>query len=70
MSQHLKDFAHHLIQKHGPITAPMVHSVFTQLGNSVEGATLEEQHLKVEAVLKQDERLVQGEDKHFSVKQD
>lgn len=54
---HLNDFAHHLISTRGPLTPGMVHAVFTQLGNSVPGATIEDQHAHVENTLKADQRL-------------
>ena len=59
MSQHLKDFTRHLINERegAPVSVATIVSVFTNLGNQIEGATPEDQRATARKLLAADEGL-------------
>ncbi len=59
MSQHLKEFARHLVDERGghPIPIATLVAVFTNLGNPIDGATPEEQRATARKLIGEDEGL-------------
>lgn len=64
MSQHLKDFARHLVDERegAPVSIATIVAVFTNLGNHLHGRTPEEQRDEARDILKDDEGLVFDKD--------
>lgn len=63
MSEHLREFAKHLIQREGaPVHTSVITAVFLNIGNSVNGATRDEQHQTVRLALTEDDSLQHDED--------